>query len=509
MKVFFIGASLLILMVTSVNSQQREQFFPGARPLGLGETFVAIADDGNAIYWNPAGLPYLKREELNFMYSNLYGINIKNLYFCYTHPLFRKLAFGVDWLRYGFDDDELSFGRNHWNLSFGYAFNNSLAFGSNLKYLKTDTKLKGTSLWDANAWGWGMDFGVLVSHQFKDVNFLKELRAGMMLHDATDTWIRFDTGTREKILPRNLRIGFSYKPFETISWKWLSFHEPIIALDFDDRIHIGSETWFLRDLLPLALRGGVQKDRYTDEGLTWSAGFSIQKDFFRIDYAYTIPPILPNTHRFSLSLIYNFNPHLVEITKVDVEPVFSSLIRHYNRPKRNIGKVFVRNKHNVPLDEAKVSFKVKDYTQATCWQGRLDTGLVTPVDLMVNLSDAILKVDETEKSLTGEVEVTYSIRNRQYQEKAPVRFFLYGNRAIRWDEPGRAVAFITQEDSLVRSFATAVRQYYEIDLANWFLKREMADAVKIYEALRVYGIEPTPDPNATYSSATTKGFYID
>jgi hypothetical protein len=511
MKIFFIktllAGYLLLFLASVVNSQQRKQLFPGARPFGMGETFVAIADDGNAIYWNPAGLPYLNREEFNFMYSNLYGINIKNLYFSYTRPLFKKLAFGIDWLRYGFDDKELVFGRNHWNLSLGYALNNQLAFGSNIKLLTTNTTLENISY--GNAWGAGIDIGLLANHQFKGLKFLKELRAGLMLHNATNTWIRFDTGTQEKILPRNLRFGCAYKPFDTISWKWLALHDPIIALDIDDRIHVGSEVWFLKDKLPFALRGGVQKDLYTDEALTWSAGFSIQKDFFRIDYALTMPPILPATHRFSIALIYNFNPHLVEVTKAQVENVFSSLIRYYNKPKNYIGKVWLRNKHDEPIENAKVSFKVKDYTETICWQGRLDTGLVTPIDLVANFNDEVLKIDETEKSLSGDVEVAYSIRNKPYKEKAPVRFFLYGNRAIRWDEPGRAVAFITQEDSLVRAFSTTVRRNYEIDYANWFLKREMADAIKIYEALHVYGIGPTPDPNATYSSATTDGFYID
>src|SRR5580765_1234401 len=36
----------------------------GARATGLGETFVAVANDPSAIYWNPAGLASLQRSEL-------------------------------------------------------------------------------------------------------------------------------------------------------------------------------------------------------------------------------------------------------------------------------------------------------------------------------------------------------------------------------------------------------------------------------------------------------------
>src|SRR5437867_8327076 len=36
----------------------------GARATALGESFVAVANDPSAIYWNPAGLASLQRQEL-------------------------------------------------------------------------------------------------------------------------------------------------------------------------------------------------------------------------------------------------------------------------------------------------------------------------------------------------------------------------------------------------------------------------------------------------------------
>src|SRR5258706_11148153 len=36
----------------------------GARAAGLGESFVAVANDPSAIYWNPAGLASLLRKEI-------------------------------------------------------------------------------------------------------------------------------------------------------------------------------------------------------------------------------------------------------------------------------------------------------------------------------------------------------------------------------------------------------------------------------------------------------------
>lgn len=39
----------------------------GARAIGLGGAFVALADDASAIFWNPAGLTQLKQHEIMFM----------------------------------------------------------------------------------------------------------------------------------------------------------------------------------------------------------------------------------------------------------------------------------------------------------------------------------------------------------------------------------------------------------------------------------------------------------
>ena len=41
----------------------------GARAVGMGETFVAVANDPSAIYWNPAGLASLQRREIAFSHT--------------------------------------------------------------------------------------------------------------------------------------------------------------------------------------------------------------------------------------------------------------------------------------------------------------------------------------------------------------------------------------------------------------------------------------------------------
>src|SRR3982751_1643689 len=43
----------------------------GARAIGMGEAFVAQADDSSSLYWNPAGLALETNREAAFAYNDL------------------------------------------------------------------------------------------------------------------------------------------------------------------------------------------------------------------------------------------------------------------------------------------------------------------------------------------------------------------------------------------------------------------------------------------------------
>src|SRR5689334_19203379 len=47
-------------------------FGVGARAIGMGEAYTAIADDNSSLYWNPAGMALLNQCEATFMYNQVY-----------------------------------------------------------------------------------------------------------------------------------------------------------------------------------------------------------------------------------------------------------------------------------------------------------------------------------------------------------------------------------------------------------------------------------------------------
>ncbi len=55
---------------------------PGSRPAGMGESFVAIADDATATWWNPGGLAFQRGTDIRLMHSNwLPAFNLNDIFF--------------------------------------------------------------------------------------------------------------------------------------------------------------------------------------------------------------------------------------------------------------------------------------------------------------------------------------------------------------------------------------------------------------------------------------------
>lgn len=96
----FILASSLILQPSSLLAQsggQPGQFMAygaGARSLGMGGAFFAVADDASASYWNPAALSLLSRKEFTAMQATLFADTTLS-FFTYAHPTTSKGTFAL------------------------------------------------------------------------------------------------------------------------------------------------------------------------------------------------------------------------------------------------------------------------------------------------------------------------------------------------------------------------------------------------------------------------------
>ncbi|MBI3534824.1 MAG: hypothetical protein HY072_04985 [Deltaproteobacteria bacterium] len=63
----FLFLSLILFLSHVSQAEELREFYKGARALGMGNAFVALADDEQAIFYNPAGLAAVKKLSFHYL----------------------------------------------------------------------------------------------------------------------------------------------------------------------------------------------------------------------------------------------------------------------------------------------------------------------------------------------------------------------------------------------------------------------------------------------------------
>ncbi len=299
----------------------------GARPLGMGGSFAAIADDSTATYWNPAGLGRLRHSEAAFMHSSLGELDSYD-FVNYVHPIGGAASFGVSWLRVGIDDipittlprpgnpvspanrprqvDTFNSTDNAFFLSYGRQVGFNLGSKRFNMFLGGNAKLIYiTALGNTNALGVGGDLGWLWT---TPTDRSRQLSVGIVAQDFFRTKLYWNTppknpgeASNTDTIEPNLKIGLSYRQ----SIKPLKSHL-LLTLDTDSlyafEMHYGAEYVFAE---LLSLRIGIQERKGINTIRLMTAGAGLRLSFltgaaFSVDYAFLNNSELGNSNRISL-----------------------------------------------------------------------------------------------------------------------------------------------------------------------------------------------------------------
>ena len=397
----------------------------------MGGAFCAIADDATATFWNTAGLPWIGHQEITATHADLYGSGINDNFASFVLPLSPNQAAAVDWYQSGFGDSELDFGESRIDLAYGRRITSIVSAGAAVKYLNRHTDLDGASVRSGS--GFGLDLGLL----FKPI---ESLRIAGVAQDVLDTEINYSDGEGSVVvLPRTTRVGVAYTPRP-----WGT-----VALDVDDRLHVGAE---FRPLDALALRTGVQNDLGGPDGTTYSFGAGINWNIFRFDYALVDHPVLGATSHFGLSMGFNFNPAQIRIERVEARDVYTSLYRTYAHEP--FGTVRVKNLENTPVT-ARLRVFVPDLMHEPSEQ---EVVLRPGATQDLPLTPAVFPdrvMDRTgDRPVQVQVSATYQSLRLPRTEKASGRCVAYGPGAIDWSQGvAQAAAFVTTRDPAVETLA--------------------------------------------------------
>ncbi len=133
----------------------------GARASGLGESFVAIANDASAIYWNPAGLVQFKEDQVLFSH-NIWVVDISHNFLGAVYHLDEANAFGLSFTSLSMEDmpvtteyqpfgtgEYFGFGDLAIALTYSRKMTDQFSFGGTVRYIEeTLDKLKNARFYD-------------------------------------------------------------------------------------------------------------------------------------------------------------------------------------------------------------------------------------------------------------------------------------------------------------------------------------------------------------------------
>lgn len=262
----------------------------GARAAGMGEAFVASADDASGLFWNPAGSAWKRQRQVHFTYNSwIQGIhhNAASL----TVPTTTG-SFGIGLMLNSIDGFERriiaseepigTFSVHDFCVLLHYArlVRKDLSFGVNFKYLNEKIYLD-------NANGYMVDLGVRYQSPL----------TGLFLAGALQNFGFAAKMAEETIrLPQTVRVGAAYHvPLQAVAVTVAG--DFVRVIDKGSFLNLGIEAFVVP---ALALRFGYQAG-YDDKNI--SGGFGIVMGPIFIDYAYVpFGSDLGDSHRFSLAL---------------------------------------------------------------------------------------------------------------------------------------------------------------------------------------------------------------
>jgi ABC-type phosphate/phosphonate transport system substrate-binding protein len=298
----------------------------GVRPAGMGEAFVAVADDANAALFNPAGFSRLSSVELLGMYSDLYAnmsaplYNGMNDHAGYNFiaagvPLGQTLGtLGASWLQF----DSVFYKENTFMLSYGRRVLSLPGFGKDFT-LDAGASFKALQ-WTVAANDFTTDstyypFSAREKTGYTgDVGLLGAFGNDVFLGFSLENAVPADIGltVQENVAPV-YRAGAAYH--------WAVgdglLTSILVSLECSERDGVfdpkgGCEAWFLRKLA--ALRVGASAEGFTS-GLSFQQAWPGTPLEIQLDYAFTYPFYLESSggsHR--LGMVFRWNSSTREST---------------------------------------------------------------------------------------------------------------------------------------------------------------------------------------------------
>jgi hypothetical protein len=372
----------------------------GARALGMGKAYVGVAEDGDAVFTNPAGIARDTNPKLSSMYTSLMG-DVSYMVIGGVYPFQDKSAIGAGIVRASMADipltDEFgsSEGTGSWGntvafVSYGTYLNRlpfflnldkDILIGCSLKYLNVGGS--GSSSVEAgNGSGYNIDLGALYpvnDYITLGVAWQNALTGAKLTKSSGSSDSLLSTlklGTRVAILGKE---GTAYLTHNTRKLYWMLDYDHQLNGNSSGIVHTGVEFWPTSNL---ALRGGVDNGDLT-------AGVGLRFSGVEFNYAYHPYSGISenNTHYFSIGYLGESRKRELRV-KID-SPADKSVI--YEDHAKVSGKVEVTPGDEDQAPAGPISLKINGINAPISADGSFQ--IEAPVDtygkklLQIEVSD--------------------------------------------------------------------------------------------------------------------------
>jgi hypothetical protein len=300
----------------------------GARAIGMGGAFVAVANDATSLYWNPAGIALSTSNEVHLMHANwLAGTNFDFAAIVLPLGTFGSLGVSITSLsvpemevrtvfypegtgqRFGAGDLSAS-------VSFARMLTDRFAIGFSGKYIRQH-------IWDMSASSVALDFGTLFHTGFRGMTLGMSISnfGNKMRYEGKNIRIFYDFnpgefGDNDKLpayletdrwsLPLLFRVGIAMPVVDGRTNKLMLAVDAMHPNDDTENLNLGAEYAFNNLVF---LRAGFKAvgRRDSEEGLTFGAGLRTAlpgATRLHVDYAWADWGRLNSVHRFSLAILF-------------------------------------------------------------------------------------------------------------------------------------------------------------------------------------------------------------
>ncbi len=270
-KPFLVQIALAVSIFWQNTNAGLEDLPVGARSIGMGATYVALANTADAIFLNPGGLSQLNGAEISVFYQRPFGLPDLNFGMVAASFAFRSHRLGIGFLQFGnrlYNEQVLAF-------TYSRSYQQKLHWGLGLKYQALRIEGYGSAATI------GLDFGFVVP-------LARQLNLGFVVKNLN----RPSIGESDERVPQTFRIGVSARPNPKIILNVEVFKDTRFA----EEIRFGAE---ITPIPRLALRAGT-----ANNPSRFSTGFGIRVDQVNLDYAFFTHSDLGLTHQMSVSIAF-------------------------------------------------------------------------------------------------------------------------------------------------------------------------------------------------------------